>query len=66
MNNLETAHIIEMILIIGIIIFQTNTGKLLWDKIKKLKDLNLHDTILVKVKYPISYILDFITILFHS
>lgn len=59
MNNLETAHIIEIILIIGIIIFQSNTAKLLWYKIRKLKDLNLHDTILVKVKYPISYILDF-------
>ncbi len=57
--NLEIPHIIEVLLILLIIVVQIHLGRQLWIKIKKLKDLNLHDTEVVKVKYPIQSILDF-------
>jgi len=59
LKTLKTTHLIEVILIFGIILIQFNVAKRLWVKIRMLKDLNLHDIKVVKIKYPISLILDF-------
>lgn len=57
--EISLSHLLESLVIIAIIIRQLFVTGQLNIKIKKLKDLNLHDTLVTKVTYPLSSLDDF-------
>jgi prepilin signal peptidase PulO-like enzyme (type II secretory pathway) len=57
--EITLSHLFESLVIVAIIIRQLFVTGQLNNKIKKLKDLNLHDTIVTKVTYPLSSLFDF-------
>jgi hypothetical protein len=52
-------HVVEIIMILAVIGLQGITFRRIYFKIKRLKDLNLHDSKVIKVLFPVSFLKSF-------
>ena len=59
MENLGTSHILEIVIILAVILRQFQVSYNLRLKIFRLKDLNLQDTLVAKIRYPLDSLLNF-------